>query len=257
MKKPILGTLVLACALASGCATTPAPTDTATEGRQIYEWRIYTLAPEADTARLDTFFEGSLIPAYNRRQVEVGAFTRATENTVERVLFFAYPDIETFQRVSGEVRGDADFLASAAGYFDATAPDPVYTDLETYLCEAFDSLPRLRRPDADRGLVELRVYRSPNAEANERKIDMFQSGEFAIFDAVGIAAVCYGRTLAGPRMPSVVYLTAYRDRASRDAAWDRFRTHPDWARMKALPQYANTATDNTSRLLAPLPYSQY
>jgi len=252
MKKLILGTLMLACVLGSGCASCPTDATTAS-GRQIYEWRVYTLDPEADTALLDTFFAQQLIPAYNRQQVDVGAFARATE----RILFMAYPDIETYLRVSREVLRDSALLASAAGYFDATAPEPVYTNLETYLCEAFDSLPQLRRPETGTGVYELRVYRSPNMEANERKIDMFQSGEFTIFDAVGINAVCYGRTLAGPRMPSLVYLTAYRDMASRNAAWDRFRAHPDWQRLKSLPQYAHTATDNTSRLLTPLPYSQY
>lgn len=237
------------------------PSETA---RQIYEWRIYTLKPGADAARIDDFFRDRLIPAYNKHQIETGVFEPVEAYSEfpagARYLFMAYPDIETFRRVSRAVREDAGFLAGSAGYFDASAPDPVYINLETYLCEAFDSIPQLRRPmneSSEGEIFEFRVYRSPNLEANERKIDMFQSGETEIFDEAGIHGVCYGRTLAGSRMPSLTYLTWYPNRAAREEAWSRFRTHPEWIRMRALPEYANTATDNTSRLLTPLPYSQY
>jgi hypothetical protein len=252
----------LGCALLGGCGT-PAPTDTAAAAtdRQIYEWRIYTLAPEADAARLDDFFRDALIPACNEQGIEIGAFAPAEAYPEfpagARYLFLAYPDLETFRTVSRAVREDAGFLAAAAGYFDASAPEPVYTNLETYLCEAFDGIPQLRRPAPERGLFEFRVYRSPNMEANERKIPRFQSGETEIFDQVGIHAVCFGRTLAGGRMPSLTYLTWYGDRQARDQAWERFRAHPEWARLRGLPEFAHTATDNTVRLLVPLSYSQY
>ena len=228
---------------------------------QIYEWRIYTLKAGGDAAALDAFFRDQLIPAYNRRGIEVGAFALAQDypeaEDGARYLFLAYPDIATFQRVSRSVREEADFLAAAQGYFDASAPNPAYTNQETYLCEAFDGFPQLKRPAAERGLFEFRVYRSPNMEANERKIRMFQNGEIAIFDETGINSMCYGRTLAGSRMFSLVYLTWYRDMEERNAAWAKFQTHPEWARLRALPEYAHTATNNTARFLAPMPYSQY
>lgn len=229
--------------------------------RQIYEWRIYTLKAGANAAVLDDFFRDQLIPAYNRHHIEVGAFELAQPypdaEAGARYLFIAYPDIETFQRVSRAVREDADFMTSAQGYFNASAPDPIYTNLETYLCEAFDSIPQLRRPDAGRGLFEFRIYRSPNMEANERKIRMFQSGEIDIFNEVGINSVCYGRTLAGSRAPSLTYLTWYKDMETRNEAWRKFQAHPEWRRMRALPEYAHTATNNVARLLTPLPYSQF
>jgi hypothetical protein len=85
---------------------------------------------------------------------------------------------------------------------------------------------------------------------------MFNADEIAIFDQVGVQSVCYGEVLAGPRMPSLIYLTWYADEASRDEAWRKFASHPDWARIRVLPEYAHTATDNRSLLLSPLPYSQ-
>ncbi len=56
---------------------------------------------------------------------------------------------------------------------------------------------------------------------------------------------------AGGDVPHLV-----QDEPTRNAAWDKFRAHPDWQRIKNLPEYAYTATRNTSLLLSPLPYSQ-
>ncbi len=228
---------------------------------QIYEWRIYTLAPDADAALLDEFFREQLIPAYGRHGVEVGVFMPADTYREfpagARCLFMAWPDLETYRKVNRAVREDAAFLTGAAAYFDASAPDPVYRNFETYLFEALDSRPVLARPAEGRGLFEFRVYRSPNIEANERKIHMFENGEIDVFEATGINAVFYGRTLAGSKMPSLAYLTWYKDAASRDEAWEKFGVHPQWERLRNMPKYANTATDNTIRLFTPLPYSQY
>ncbi|MDR2882685.1 MAG: NIPSNAP family protein [Alistipes sp.] len=228
---------------------------------EIYEWRIYTLAPEADAAALDAFFRDRLIPAYGRHGIEVGAFSPAESYSEfpngARYLFFAWPDLETFRRVNRLVREDAAFMAGAAAYFDASATNPNYTNFETYLCEALDSHPRLARPAADRGLLEFRIYRSPNIEANERKIHMFENGEIDIFRETGVNGVFYSRTLAGTRMPSLTYLTWYKDADTRREAWNRFGAHPEWRRMSRMPEYAHTATDNVIRLLTPLPYSKY
>jgi hypothetical protein len=228
---------------------------------EIFEWRIYTLAPGGDAALFDSFLRDQLIPTYNRHGVEVGAFSPA-ENYPEfpagaRYLFMVWPDLETFRRVSRAVREDDALAKGGAAYFDASAPRPAYTSLETYLGETLEGGPAFRRPDASRGLLEFRIYRSPNMEANERKIEMFENGEIAVFDATGINGVYYARTLAGGRMPSLTYLTWYTDAKSRTEAWARFMVHPEWVRMRSLPEYAHTATDNLIRLLTPLPWSQY
>jgi len=109
-----------------------------------------------------------------------------------------------------------------------------------------------------RGLFELRIYRSPNEEANQRKIRMFNDDiEARIFDDVGINWVCFGETLAGPKNPSLVYLTWYENPETRAAAWKKFGADPRWQQLRKDPKYARTATDNTSQFLLPLPYSQF
>ena len=224
--------------------------------KQIYEWRIYTLT--GNGAALDNFFKETLIPAYNRCKITVGAFSLyKPEAQDQRYLLFVYPDLKTYNEVRQTVWNDTKFQKAARTFFDATAPNPVYSEYETYICEAFDKVPEMRMPDKSRSLFEFRCYHSPNEDANQRKIKMFNKEEIDLFDKVGIHSVCYGEILSGTHMPALIYLTWYKDEDTRNKAWDTFGTHPDWKLMKNKPEYANTATNTQSRLLSPLPYSQF
>jgi len=224
--------------------------------KQIYEWRIYTLTGDATT--LDNYFKETLIPAYNRCNIPVGAFTLyQQEDTAQRYLLFVYPDLKTYNKVRQTVWNDTVFQSAARAFFETTAPNPVYSEYETYLCEAFDKIPQMRMPDKSRTLFEFRRYHSPNEDANQRKIKMFNTEEIDLFDKVGINSVCYGEILSGAQMPALIYLTWYKDEDSHNSAWDAFKNHPDWLRMKDKPEYQNTATNNLSRILSPMAYSQF
>jgi hypothetical protein len=225
--------------------------------KEIYEWRIYTLT--GDWKLLDSFFEEALIPAYKRQNIKAGAFRPYKVNEGEkekRYIVFIYPDIETYHKVKKNIWEDREFRQKAQAFFDASAPAPAYSEFESYLCEAFDKIPAHRKPDPSRTLFELRIYHSPNEEANQRKVKMFNSEEIDLFDKVAINSVLYGEILSGPNMPALLYLTWYKDEETRGQAWEQFRNHPDWKRMSALPEYANTATRNQSIFLSPASYSQ-
>ena len=224
---------------------------------EVYEWRVYTL--NGDGAELDKYFKDILIPACNRKNVTVGAFKPfVVEEKEMRHIVFIYPNTESYYRIKDGFWDDSVFTNAAQSFFEATAPRNanLYTNYETYLSEAFSKIPKHRKPDSGRGLFEIRIYWSPNEEANKRKIKMFNVDEIDIFDKVGINSVLYGDIFAGPRMPALMYLTWYKDEATRKIAWDEFGKHPDWQRIRNLPEYANTATSNQSIFLLPLPYSQ-
>jgi hypothetical protein len=246
---------VLATIPALSCVNqTTAQTESSSGKKEIYEWRIYTLAENGTI--VDIFFQNTLIPAYNKMGIKVGAFKLHKEGEEDKRYFlFIYPDITTYFNCKKNIWKDAAFTQAAQPYFDETAPNPAFSALETYLSEAFDKIPVYRKPDPSRGLFELRIYRSPNEEANQRKVKMFNVDEIAIFE-VGINSVCYGDILAGPRMPALLYLTWYKDEETRSEAWSKFSAHPEWQRIRKLPEYAYTSTQNQSILLAPLAYSQ-
>jgi hypothetical protein len=225
--------------------------------KEIYEWRIYTLTGDGDS--LDAFFKDVLFPAYNRKKIKTGAFRlyKVKEGEKEqRHTLFIYPDIDTYLQIKKTIWDDSEFRRKAQAFYDATAPSPVYSAFESYLSEAFDKIPVHRKPDPSRGLFEIRIYHSPNEEANRRKVRMFNSEEIDLFDKVAINSVLYGEILSGPNMPALLYLTWYKDEETRGEAWEQFRNHPDWKRMSALPEYAHTATRNQSIFLSPMPYSQ-
>ncbi|MDR1667283.1 MAG: NIPSNAP family protein [Bacteroidales bacterium] len=256
MKKiTLLNCIFFFALMAGGCVALPLASSDDSK-KEIYEWRIYTLTK--DSTALDEYFRTTLIPACNRLGAKVGAFTPyRPEDTPLRYLLFVYPDISTYYKVKKDIWKDETFREAARPYFDFTASHPLYTGFVSYLCEAFDKIPQMRLPDRERTLFEFRMYHSPNEEANQRKIKMFNKDEIDIFDQTGIHSVCYGEIVAGANMPALIYLTWYKDEPARNEAWQRFIRHEDWNRIKNLPEYANTATNNISKLLSPLPYSQF
>jgi hypothetical protein len=238
------------CNELSALNAAPAPV-----AKEIYEWRLFNLKTEGN--ELDAFYADTLIPAYNRQKVKVGAFAplQASE-APQRYFLFVYPNIMTYYKVKTTIWKDAIFRKDAQPFYDASASTPIYAEFSSFLCEAFDKIPKLIMPDKSRTILEWRNYKSPNEEANQRKIKMFNSGEIETFHKTGINSVCYGEVFAGPRMPSLIYLTWHKDQATRDQAWKDFGSHPEWQHMRSLPEYANTATDNKVVLLSPLAYSQ-
>lgn len=210
----LTGMLATLPAIKGIAATSEKP---APSGKQLYEWRIYTLEEDADG--LDGFFRDTLIPAYNRKNIKAGAFVPYKKEEKERrLLLFIYPNITTYHRVKRTIWDDTVFRKAAQPYFDKTAPNPAYFNFESFLCEAFDKVPSLLMPDKNRTLFELRTYHSPNEEANQRKVAMFNKDEIDVFDKVGINSVCYGEVLAGPIMPAVMYLTWCRNIPTAHAA---------------------------------------
>ncbi|MDR1097036.1 MAG: NIPSNAP family protein [Tannerella sp.] len=223
--------------------------------KEIYEWRIYTLTGDGNV--LDSFLKDVLIPACNRKNIKAGAFRLYKDGEKEqRHVLFIYPDIEAFLMMKKTIWEDAVFRRESDAFYRLTASDPVYSNFESYLSEAFDKIPAHRLPDPSRTLFEIRIYHSPNEEANLRKVRMFNKEEIDLFDKVAINSVLYGNILAGPRMPALLYLTWYHDEETRSEAWKKFVSHPEWKRMSSLPEYANTATNNQSIFLSPMPYSQ-
>jgi len=252
----LISTFIISCCKSKCDSTCESKCESECTKKQIYEWRIYSLT--GDGAVLDDFFKDVLIPAYNRCDVSVGAFSLYKQEEVEqRYLLFVYPCLQTYNKVRQTVWNDEAFQEAARPFFEATAPDPVFSKYETYLCEAFDKIPEMRMPDKDRTLFEYRNYYSPNDEANKRKIKMFNTGEIDLFDKAGINSVCYGEIFAGSRMPALIYLTWYKDEETRNIAWDVFGKNPDWQSMRSDPAFKNTATNNIVKLLSPMPYSQF
>lgn len=259
------------CAAATRTAAEPGPA-----AADLYEVRTYTL-PAAKLPRLDDYLKNAFIPAARRLGVgPVGVFAEADgfEREVRTdkksattpaadarrvTVLLVHPSAESLAAMPGKLAADEAYRRAAADYLAATADDPVYQRIGTTLLRAFAGMPRLAAPDPTKPrLFNLRVYESHNERAAAKKVEMFETGELAIFKRVGLTPVFFASALAGPALPNLTYLLVFPDEAGRAAAWGRFGKDPAWLELRGMPGYADKeiVSKITNTILAPRPYSE-
>ena len=256
---------------ASALATLPAMDSGAQEqgnpssgAREFYVLKRYQLRNGPQPGRMNDFLAKAAVPALNRAGVKpVGVFhgMAGPENPAVYVITpYASPD--AMLRASARVAKDEAYAAQAASYFDAPASEPAYVRFETYLLEAFATVPRIEVPPAAREkqprIFELRTYENPSEKANGTKIKMFNTAEIAIFRRTGLRPVFFGRTLIGSRMPSLTYMLTFKDLEERERNWSAFARDPEWKKLSTTPGYtdAEIVSNITNVFLSPAFCSQ-
>jgi hypothetical protein len=114
----------------------------------------------------------------------------------------------------------------------------------------------LSSPRAER-VYELRSYHSATEKLYNRKVEMFNEGEIAIFQDLKFNPVFFAEVLSSSQMPHLVYMTAHADTTAQRKNWEAFGIHPEWDRMKNLERYQNTVSHIDRYLLYPTDYSDY
>ena len=265
-RREFLTSIGVPAALAAGVWPQEAPQ---VPGRQthpeFYLWRHYILRAGTQPRRLAEYLQQAAIPALNRiGHRPIGVFEVAAGVASPTVFMLTpLPSLDTLAMLESKLDRDEEFGRAAAPYFDAGPPDPVYVRQEVSLLSAFPSVPRVEVPaaTASRGprVFELRTYESHNERAHRAKVRMFdEMGEVEIFRRSGLTPVFFSRTLAGPRMPSLVYMLVHDNMAAREKSWDTFRNAPEWKKLSATPGYtdAEIVSNITTVLLRPAAYSQ-
>ncbi len=212
----------------------------AAEARDYYELRTYHIGTEEQKKRLESFMGGAAIPALNRIGISpVGVFEPPDEIGPIRVLL-RHRSLESVATATQKLLADQEFLSKGASFLDAPASSPAYARFESSLMVAFTGMPDLETPARSENRVfQLRIYESPNIKAGQKKIEMFNTAELAIFRKTGLTPVFFGETLIGANMPNLTYMLAFESTAEQEAAWKRFRSDPDWQELRAIPEYAN------------------
>ncbi len=107
-------------------------------------------------------------------------------------------------------------------------------------------------------VFQLRTYESPSSQDHVRKVEMFQHGEFEVFQRSGFWQVFYGDMLIGPRMPQLTYMLSFPEVAEMDAKWDAFRNDPQWKKLSSDPRYSYESIVNSisNLILTPASFSQ-
>jgi len=201
------------------------------------------------------------VPSLNRLGVKaVGAYREqlpAADSAVYYTLA-PYGSAEQWAMVSSELHGDREYQTAGASYLAAQATDPIYERIESSLLRAFETMPKAEKPTGKPQVYNLRIYESHNEAAGQKKIEMFNQGEIAIFRRVGLNPVFFGEALAGPRMPNLTYMLAFENDKARTDAWGAFRADPEWHKLRAVPEYEDKRIVSGIRnmLLSPLRCSQ-
>jgi len=233
--------------------------------RDVYELRTYHVRIGEQKAALDTWLRDAAVPAWNRAGVRpVGVFETMVGPEVPKVhVLLTHPTMESVATLGARLGGDAEYARAAAAWRERPATAPGYDRYETAVLQAFPNVPHVEVPAAagqgKARVFELRTYESPSEAAHEKKMEMFTKlGELEIFRRTGLTPVFFGKTLAGRRMPSFVYMLTWADLAARDRAWGAFISDPEWKRLAKTPGYTDPEilSNISNLLLRPAPFSQ-
>jgi NIPSNAP len=232
--------------------------------REYYEMRQYHMQTGPQTKLTDAYVADALIPALNRLGISpVGSFT-LTLGPETPTLYLLLPStkVETLVTAQLQLAQDEAFMKAAEPFWNAPANQPAYERVETSLMIAFEGRPKLTVPPvtAEHGkrIFQLRTYESPSSQAHVRKVEMFHSGEFDVFQRAGFWPVFYGDVFVGPRLPKLTYMLSYPDLGEMNAKWAAFGADPEWKKLTSSPRFnfEEIVSNITNLVLTPTSYSQ-
>ncbi len=237
---------------------------TAMPKSEFYQLRRYNLRSGPQLKLTEDFFADALIPAAARMGLgPVGAFKLDIgQDTPAYYLLIPGFSLETVAMLDLGLAADAEFMETAAPFWNATAAAPAFESVEISLLAAFKGWPKVTPPAAaatkGKRIFQLRTYQSPSNADHIRKVEMFHAGEFDIFLRAGLHPVFFGDALIGSSLPHLTYMLSFTDMAELEAKWDVFRTDPDWKKLSTSPRYGSDelVTNISNQILTPLACSQ-
>jgi len=229
----------------------------------VYEVRTIHLRNTLDNqrSRLTDFLQHAAAPAFARAGIAPGAYfaSMIAEETPFLITIASYPSLGAMEQQRAKLSADADYKKALTAY--NAQPGLNYERIDSVLGRAFAAVPEMIVPGDTAGrpgrIFELRRYESNNATTLARKIRMFESGEIAIFQRLGMRPVFFAETIVGARMPNLVYMLSFDDLASREKLWKAFGADPEWQKMRSAPgdTDAEIVSNISVSLLQPLPFS--
>ena len=231
--------------------------------QQYYQLKVYHFDTTTQQPRVERFLEEAYLPAMHRAGIkQVGVFTTIEDEAPKVYVFIPYTSWEQIVQIDQALGKDKKYQQAGSDYLEAAHDTPPYERIETLLLHAFPGMPSpeapsLAGPRSER-FYELRSYEGPTEKLYANKVDMFNKGdEVSIFDRLGFNAVFYAEVLFGSRMPNLMYMTAFENRAERDEHWDAFNSDPAWQKLRAMDQYQNNVSKADLIFLRPAEYSDF
>ena len=235
--------------------------------KDLYQLKIYHLKSTDQEQIVENYLEKAYLPALHRAGIsKAGVFKNIKSSTTDKkdelliYVLVPYKSADDILKIEQKLQKDKAYTSDGSAYLDAAYNKTPYDRIETILISAFDGNPRFNlsgvsSPKAER-VYELRSYEGPTEKLYQSKVKMFNTGdEIGLFKRLGFNAVFYGSVIAGTRMPNLMYMTTFANKADRDQHWDTFVKDSQWKTLSAEEQYKNTVSNSTTTFLYPTAYS--
>ena len=230
--------------------------------RYFYQIKVYHFKSKAQEERIDKFLQDAYLPAMHRAGIKhLGVFKPISQDTSDQTiyLFIPFRKLEQFHNSNRVLENDKQYQENGKDYLNALYNNAPYTRIESILLKAFSGMPEaavpnLTGPKSER-FYELRSYESATENYSSNKIKMFNEGELSIFKNLNFNAVFYGEVISGSKMPNLMYMTTFNNKADRDKHWAAFS--PEYSKIKSLPEYQNNVSKNVQVYLYPTDYSDF
>lgn len=230
--------------------------------RSFYELRIYHLQNKEQESLVDEYLKDAFVPAMHRQGIEnIGIFKPADTAQDRRIYVLTpYKTVKQFTDISNKLDGDKAYHTAGKQYLDAPHTKAPYKRIESILINAFSHMPRLQVPslknNPEKRVYELRSYEGHTEKIHKNKVHMFnEGGEIALFKRLGFNAIFYGQVISGSKMPNLMYMTSFEDKASRDERWKAFGVDAEWKKLSSNPYYKNNVSKIDIVFLHPTDYS--
>jgi len=230
---------------------------------QYYELRQYHLRMPMRQDFSD-YLKTVSVPALNRAGISpVGVFSVGFgPDTPTFWMLLPHKDAESVFSLDAKLQADHDYKTLGAEHHSRPSSNPGYMRIESQLMIAFDGMPVLEAPSgpaaAASRVFELRTYESHSKAAHRKKMEMFNTGEIAIFRRTGLQPVFFGSNLIGQKLPSLTYMLVFENMAAREANWGQFVGDPEWKTLSTTAGFtdAEIVSNITSFILRPAAFSQ-
>jgi len=234
--------------------------------KEFYQLKIYHIKTAQQEEKVDAFLKQAYLPALHRAGItKIGVFKPIYPTDVaptERLIYVFVPfrSFDGIAKLEQQLTKDQTYRNDGKPYLEALYTEPPYERLEIILMNAFDGHPKFTLPQLKSALkdrvYELRSYESHTEAIAKNKIEMFNKGdEIGLFKRLNFNAVFYAEVVAGSRMPNLMYLTTFENKADRDAHWKAFSADTFWKTLSAMPQYKNNVSKNDTKFICPTEYS--
>ncbi len=233
---------------------------------EFYQITVYHFNNEVQEKILDGYLQNALLPALHRMKItHAGVFKAWANDTTANKLIYVFIPLkspEMLTKLPAKLKEDSAYISAGADYINAAYNNPPYSRMETILLRAFPSalqmqLPVLHAAKKDR-VYELRSYESATEKKFENKVQMFNQGdEIGLFKKLNFNAVFYASVIAGSKMPNLMYMTSFENKADRDEHWKTFGSDPYWKKLSAMPEYQNNVSHVDIMFLYPTDYSDF